>query len=208
MPSLAITPQKRTALRAAAHPLRPVVLIGERGLTDAVLKEIDRALTAHGLIKVRAGGEDRDAREAMLASVCEALSCAPVHHLGKTLILYRPTEAEERAAQAAARPPRLRAPGEPHTPKKLAAQGKKLAKPSRRAARRDDDEAAPAPRPLRAEAARPARPGNRPAARKAGGLGSGARRTGSALTLRAGARPSRAPRKAATGARTGRGGKK
>lgn len=206
MPSLAITSQKRSALRAAAHPLRPVVLIGDRGLTDAVLKEIDRALTAHGLIKVRAGGEEREAREAMLEAICDSLSCAPVHHLGKTLVLYRPTEDEERAARAAARPARLRAPGEPHTPKKLAAEGKKLAKPARRPARRDDDEAvrAEAPRPLD----RPARPGNRPAARKTGGLSGTVRRTGSALSLRAGARSGSAQRKTAAGPRTGRGTKK
>ena len=54
----------------------PVVLIGDNGLTEAVLKEIDRALTSHGLIKVRAGGDDREAREAMLSEICDKLSCA------------------------------------------------------------------------------------------------------------------------------------
>src|SRR5690606_3519560 len=84
-------------LRAAAHPLRPVVQIGDKGLSDAVLQEIDRALTAHGLIKVRAGGEDRAERETIQGTVCEALNCAPVHLLGKVMVLYRPTEADPTA---------------------------------------------------------------------------------------------------------------
>ncbi|CPP40745.1 YhbY family RNA-binding protein [Bordetella pertussis] len=84
MPILELTSRERSDLRSAAHPLRPVVLIGDNGLTDAVLKEIDLALTAHELIKVRAGGDDREAREAMLATICDTLSCAAVHHLGKS----------------------------------------------------------------------------------------------------------------------------
>ncbi|WP_195829430.1 YhbY family RNA-binding protein, partial [Bordetella pertussis] len=90
MPILELTSRERSDLRSAAHPLRPVVLIGDNGLTDAVLKEIDLALTAHELIKVRAGGDDREAREA----------------------------------------------SEPHTPKKMAAEGKRLTKtrPARKAA--------------------------------------------------------------------------
>ena len=66
MPKLDISSQERSALRAAAHPLRPVVLIGDRGLSESVLKEIDRSLSAHHLIKLRVGGEERDARETML----------------------------------------------------------------------------------------------------------------------------------------------
>lgn len=92
MPVLDITSQTRSALRAAAHPLKPVVLLGDKGLSAAVLQEIDRNLSAHGLIKVRAGGEDRAVREELLHKICEDLSCAPVHHLGKILILFRPTE--------------------------------------------------------------------------------------------------------------------
>ena len=110
-------------------PLRPVVLIGDNGLTEAVLKEIDRALTSHGLIKVRAGGDDREAREAMLSEICDKLSCAPVHHLGKTLILFRQLPGNIKPAALAAlepeRPAKRRA-SEPHTPKKLAAEGKTL----------------------------------------------------------------------------------
>ena len=84
-----LTPRERAALRAAAHPLKPVVLIGDKGLSEAVLKEIDLNLSAHELIKVRAGTADRETRDALLATICDTLGCAAVHHLGKTLILYR-----------------------------------------------------------------------------------------------------------------------
>src|SRR3546814_18115746 len=97
MPKLDITSQERSALRAAAHPLRPVVLIGDRGLSESVLKEIDLNLNAHQLIKVRIAGEERDARNAMQETICETLSCALVHHLGKTLIIYRPDLVAQRA---------------------------------------------------------------------------------------------------------------
>jgi RNA-binding protein len=90
MPKLELTSHERSALRATAHRLHPVVLIGNKGLSDAVLKEIDHNLTAHSLIKVRAGGEDRCTRETLLSAICETLSCGPVHHLGKVFTLYRP----------------------------------------------------------------------------------------------------------------------
>jgi len=190
MPILEITSRERSALRSAAHPLRPVVLVGDKGLSDAVLKEIDLNLTSHGLIKVRVAGDDREARVEMLDRICDVLSCAPVHHLGKMLILYRPlangVSVLPQAVSADARPKRKAS--EPHVPKKLAAAGKTLAKPSR-APRRDEEEA---PRnrvwhdaaDLNA-AGKPMRPSTRKAAAPAHGI---PRRTGSAMSLRAGAR--------------------
>lgn len=125
MPKLELTSQERSALRAAAHPLRPIVLIGDRGLTDSVLSEIDRSLSAHELIKVRVSGAERDARDAMLAVICETLSCAAVHHLGKTLIIYRPDLVAQQARTEARNATRaLRKPSDPYIPKKLAAQSR------------------------------------------------------------------------------------
>jgi len=188
MPNLSsLTSQQRSALRAAAHALRPVVLIGDHGLTDAVLKEIDRALAVHGLIKVRAGGEDRASREALLADICAALSCHPVHHLGKVLILYRPTDADAaiQAGVASASPARRKA-SEPHTPKKLAAEGKTLSKSAARPAARRKPASVPANSELlnKRPAVRPGTTGKpaAPARQNA------ARRAGSALSLRAGVR--------------------
>jgi RNA-binding protein len=149
MPVLDITSQTRSALRAAAHPLKPVVLMGDKGLTDAVLQEIDRNLSVHGLIKVRAAGKDRDERDEMLTAICDATSCAPVHHLGKIFILYRPTEDDPQGkGLLAGRPAPVdpdfkgaRQANEAHIPKKLAAVGK--AAPERKRADRVERPAGP-----------------------------------------------------------------
>ncbi len=85
-----LTPVERSALRAEAHGLKPVVMVGEAGLTANVLKEIELGLDAHGLIKVRVFGDDREARVAMYDTICEQLAAAPVQHIGKLLVLYRP----------------------------------------------------------------------------------------------------------------------
>lgn len=85
-----LTPSERRALRAQAHHLDPVVIVGQHGLTPAVLHEIDLALLAHELVKVRVASDDRGAREAALAEVAGKLDCAPVQHLGKVLVLWRP----------------------------------------------------------------------------------------------------------------------
>jgi RNA-binding protein len=84
-----LTPVERRALRARAHHLQPVVLIGTHGLTPAVLREIDVALRAHELVKIRAANGERDEREAFLDRICRDLDCAPVQHLGKLLIVWR-----------------------------------------------------------------------------------------------------------------------
>ena len=93
---LNLTPVERSALRAEAHALKPIVLIGEAGLTDAVMKEIELGLDAHGLIKVRVFGDDRDARIAMYETICEQTGAAPVQHIGKLLVLYRPKKEAEK----------------------------------------------------------------------------------------------------------------
>lgn len=87
---LELNATERRALRARAHPLHPVVQIGDAGVSEAVIAEVDRALKAHELIKVRMAGEAHAAREDGLARLCEALDAAPVQHIGKILVLYRP----------------------------------------------------------------------------------------------------------------------
>lgn len=188
MPKLDITSQERSALRAAAHPLRPVVLIGDRGLTEPVLKEIDLNLTAHNLIKVRVSGEERAARDTMLETICETLSCAAVHHLGKTLIIYRPDPAVVQAEAEAVNATRAsRKPNEPHTPKKEAAAGitrTRKGQITERAARKTErlESAAPKARRVDSSAKRSA-----PSASASSPHGI-PRRSGSAMSLRAGAR--------------------
>jgi len=87
---LKLTPAERSALRAEAHALNPVVIIGEAGLTPPVLKEIDASLDSHALIKVRVFGDDREARLAIYETVCSELDAAPIQHIGKLLVIYRP----------------------------------------------------------------------------------------------------------------------
>jgi putative YhbY family RNA-binding protein len=87
---LKLTPAQRSDLRSQAHGLDPVVMIGDSGLTPAVMKEIDTSLNAHGLIKIRVLGDDRDARVAHYESICTDLGAAPVQHIGKLLVVYRP----------------------------------------------------------------------------------------------------------------------
>jgi RNA-binding protein len=76
-------------LKARAHSLEPVVIIGGKGLTEDVVKEVDRALTAHELIKVRAPSLDRDARGETLETICEKTGAEAVQQIGKVLVLFR-----------------------------------------------------------------------------------------------------------------------
>ncbi|HKO66505.1 MAG TPA: ribosome assembly RNA-binding protein YhbY [Burkholderiaceae bacterium] len=97
MPELILTSAQRQALKGRAHGLRPVVLLGVAGLTDKVLREIDRALSAHGLIKVKVPNDDRSERTQIAAAVAEKLSAANVQSIGKMIVLFRPQpESEEK----------------------------------------------------------------------------------------------------------------
>jgi putative YhbY family RNA-binding protein len=84
-----LTPARRSELRADAHKLSPVVIIGDKGLTEEVLTEIDRSLKAHELIKVRAVTDDRAARSAWMQEICARLEAHPVQEIGKVLVIYR-----------------------------------------------------------------------------------------------------------------------
>jgi putative YhbY family RNA-binding protein len=90
MSIIALTPLQRKAMRSQAHHLDPVVFIGADGITAAVLKEAGSALDAHGLIKVRMFADAREARAVALEQLAHALGAAPVQHIGKLLVLYRP----------------------------------------------------------------------------------------------------------------------
>jgi RNA-binding protein len=83
---------QRRHLRALAHALHPVVMIGDAGLSEAVMREIDINLKSHELIKIRVLGDDREARIAMLETICSTLNAVNVQHIGKLLVVYRPAE--------------------------------------------------------------------------------------------------------------------
>jgi putative YhbY family RNA-binding protein len=84
-----LSSKRRSELRAQAHMLGPVVIIGDKGLTDEVVAEIDRSLKAHELIKVRAATADRDARALWMEKICERLGAEEVQTIGKILVVYR-----------------------------------------------------------------------------------------------------------------------
>lgn len=92
-----LTPVERSALRAEAHALKPVVIIGEAGLTPSVMKEVSASLDSHGLIKVRVFGDDREMRTEIYENICTELQAHPVQHIGKLLVIYRPKKEVEKA---------------------------------------------------------------------------------------------------------------
>jgi len=84
-----LTPPERKALKARAHKLDPIVIIGAKGLTDEVVKEVDLALKAHELIKVRAPSIERQDREEAMRTLCERTQAEPVQTIGKVFVMYR-----------------------------------------------------------------------------------------------------------------------
>jgi len=97
MTALTITPAQRKSLKGEAHDLNPVVMIGSEGLTPAVIKEAKLAIGHHALIKVRVFGDDREARIAIYQELCDKLDAAPVQHIGKLLVLWKPKDVVDAA---------------------------------------------------------------------------------------------------------------
>lgn len=87
-----LTSQQKRALKARAHHLKPVVRIGQKGITDSLLAETEQALEAHELIKMHVAIDDRNTRHAMAESVAEKTGATVVAHIGKISILYRPKD--------------------------------------------------------------------------------------------------------------------
>ena len=87
---LDITAAQRRSLRARAHSLKPVVSISQKGLSESVMKEIGACLDSHELIKIRVYSDEREEREHLLSEICEHHSAAPVQHIGKLLVIWRP----------------------------------------------------------------------------------------------------------------------
>ncbi len=89
-----LTPRERAHLKARAHALAPLIQVGQAGVTTQLIAEVDRALTAHELIKVRVASDDRERRVALGDELAEATDAAVVHRVGKVLILWRPKPLE------------------------------------------------------------------------------------------------------------------
>ncbi|MDF0605481.1 ribosome assembly RNA-binding protein YhbY [Neisseriaceae bacterium TC5R-5] len=87
-----LKPFQRKYLQGLAHQIKPVVMIGNNGLTDSVIREIAINLDAHELIKIRVQGDERDVRTALFEQICTDLTAAPVQHIGKLLVIWRPSD--------------------------------------------------------------------------------------------------------------------
>jgi RNA-binding protein len=84
-----LTPKQRKHLKALAHHRKPVVQVGNAGVTAPVVREITQALDAHELLKIRLPGVERDARHALLEQVCEATGAEAVQEIGRVAVIYR-----------------------------------------------------------------------------------------------------------------------
>lgn len=103
-----LTSAERRALRARAHALHPVVFIGDKGLSAGVEHEIGNSLDTHELIKIKVADADREARDALMVRICEDLGAAPVQHIGKILVIYRPAPEQANTVGKRSKPARKR----------------------------------------------------------------------------------------------------
>ncbi|HKZ72631.1 MAG TPA: ribosome assembly RNA-binding protein YhbY [Steroidobacteraceae bacterium] len=85
-----LTERQRRHLRKLAHPLKPVIQIGDAGLTEPIASETERALRDHELVKVKVRGAGRDARDRMLEELARRTGSALVQRIGHVAVLYRP----------------------------------------------------------------------------------------------------------------------
>jgi RNA-binding protein len=90
-----LTSSERQKLKALAHKLEPVVTIGGKGLTDAVIAEIDFALKSHELLKIRAAAMDRHERDEAFSRICARTGAEPVQQVGKVFVIFRKKPVEE-----------------------------------------------------------------------------------------------------------------
>ncbi|MEC6814900.1 ribosome assembly RNA-binding protein YhbY [Photobacterium toruni] len=87
-----LSTKQKQFLKGLAHNLKPVVLMGANGLTEAVLAEIDLAINHHELIKVKVASEDRETKLLIIDAIIRETKAEKVQVIGKTLVLYRPSE--------------------------------------------------------------------------------------------------------------------
>lgn len=86
---MSLTTKEKQHLKGRAHSLKPVIMIGSNGVTPAVIKEIDRALDDHELIKIRIQGADRDARQVMVDEIAAQSGAEMVQLIGAIGVFYR-----------------------------------------------------------------------------------------------------------------------
>ncbi|PVY75951.1 RNA-binding protein [Tamilnaduibacter salinus] len=86
---MSLSPEQRREYRAIAHHLKPVVMVGDKGLSEGLQQELERALDDHELIKVKVASPDRDERRAAIDAICEDTGAELVQVIGKVAVLLR-----------------------------------------------------------------------------------------------------------------------
>lgn len=86
---MSLSPEQRRQYRAIAHHLKPVVMVGDKGLSEGLQQELERALDDHELIKVKVAGTDREARHAVIETLCEQTGAELVQVIGRVAVILR-----------------------------------------------------------------------------------------------------------------------
>ena len=94
--STQLTEQQKKTLRGQAHSLKPVVTVGDKGITDALIKELDQALEHHELLKVKVRAGDRDARDAAIQELGQKSSAMVLGRIGNIATLFRQRKKDSR----------------------------------------------------------------------------------------------------------------
>ncbi|WP_215395721.1 ribosome assembly RNA-binding protein YhbY [Rheinheimera oceanensis] len=92
---MSLTNKQKQFLKAKAHDLKPVILLGGNGLTEGVVAEIEVALNFHELIKVKVPTEDREQKVLIMDAIIRETKAEKVQIIGKTLVLFRQSEAKK-----------------------------------------------------------------------------------------------------------------
>jgi len=95
MPTVLTSAQTRF-LRGQAHGLKAMLQVGGKGVSDALVAELDGALEHHELVKVKVGAEDRESRDALIQVLVDRADAALVQRIGHTAVLYRPSRDHRR----------------------------------------------------------------------------------------------------------------
>ncbi|NMT62258.1 ribosome assembly RNA-binding protein YhbY [Marinobacter orientalis] len=86
---MSLSPEQRREYRGIAHDLKPVIIVGDKGLTEGLQEELERALNDHELIKIKVASQDREARQEAVAALCEASGAELVQTIGKIAVIMR-----------------------------------------------------------------------------------------------------------------------
>lgn len=86
---MSLSPEQRRQYRAIAHNLKPVIIVGDKGLSEGLQEELERALNDHELIKVKVASQDREARQEIIQALCEMSGAELVQNIGKIAVILR-----------------------------------------------------------------------------------------------------------------------